>query len=196
MPARDRITVDLRGLSEAVKAQAVAHNLTLAAFARSALVAAVGEPLPHDKRVELRATVAGSRTVKITLRVAEPIADAFMLRAGAAGVTYAECLMRLLQDAPTLHTAADRANELVALATSNDRLATMATDMKEFVRLMRVADSPNVNAYRDRMATLIDDLRQHLDVASDLMMALRPAARPMRQVVHTRRADEPSRSSR
>ena len=196
MPARDRITVDLRGLSETVKAHAAAHHLTLAAFARSALVASVREPPRHDKRAELRVALTGSRTVKITLRVAEPIADAFRLRAIEAGVPYSECLMGLLQDATTPHTARDRANELAALATSNDRLATMSTDMKDFVRLMRVADSPEVNTCRDRMATLIDDLRQHLDVASDLMTALRPAARPLRQVALASRVRRLRQTSR
>jgi len=194
MPARDRITVDLRGLSETVKAQAALRHLTLAAFARSALVAAAGEPPRHDKRAQPRAATAGYSTVKITLRVAEPIADAFRLRAIEASVPYSECLMGLLQDAPGLHSAADRANALAALAASNDRLATMATDIKECVRLMRGADSAAVDACRDRMATMIDDLREHLDRASALMAALRPAARPLRQVGHARRSHGSPRS--
>ncbi len=36
--SRDRVTVDLRGLGPAVKAAAAARNLTLAAFARAAIV--------------------------------------------------------------------------------------------------------------------------------------------------------------
>ena len=42
--SRDRVTVDLRGLGPAVKAQAAARGLTLAAFARAAIV----EALPRD----------------------------------------------------------------------------------------------------------------------------------------------------
>ena len=40
--SRDRVTVDLRGLGPAVKAQAAARNLTLAAFARAAILEAMG----------------------------------------------------------------------------------------------------------------------------------------------------------
>jgi hypothetical protein len=36
--SRDRVTVDLRGLGPAVKSAAAARNLTLAAFARAAIV--------------------------------------------------------------------------------------------------------------------------------------------------------------
>ena len=39
--SRDRVTVDLRGLAPAVKAHAAARNMTLAAFARAAMVEAL-----------------------------------------------------------------------------------------------------------------------------------------------------------
>ena len=39
--SRDRVTVDLRGLASAVKAHASARNMTLAAFARAAMVEAL-----------------------------------------------------------------------------------------------------------------------------------------------------------
>ena len=193
---RDRITVDLRGLSEAVRVQAAAKHVSLAAFARSALVEVVERPSRQDKRAELRAALAGSRSIKITLRVPQPIADAFMLRASVAGLSYGECLTGLLQDAPMLHSAAERADELAALATSNDRLASMASDLKDFVRLVRMSDAPSVNAYRERMATLIDDLRLHLNLASELMTALRPAARPVRPPTRAGKARRSRRSSR
>ena len=193
---RDRITVDLRGLGEAVRVHAAARRLTLAAFARSALVEVVGRSPRQDKRADLRAAVDGSRTVKITLRLPEPIADALMLRANEAGLSYGECLMCLLQDAPTLQSAAERAGELVSFAASNDRLATMATDLKELVRFVRMADAPNVNASREEMTTLIGDLRLHLGLASELMTALRPAARPVRPDAHARGAGRSRRPLR
>jgi len=96
---RDRVTVDLRGLGPAVKAEAAARNLTLAAFSRAAIV----ESLRHRADESSSASgVSGNdgKSVKLTLRV--PLAQARWLveHARGAGLSYGTFLASVIDGAP------------------------------------------------------------------------------------------------
>ena len=73
LPSRDRVGVDLRGIGDAVRAAARARRSTVAAFAREALVEAIGRPsmLPEV----IAAEVGRAELVKLTLRLREPEAE-------------------------------------------------------------------------------------------------------------------------
>ena len=65
--SRDRVTVDLRGLAPAVKAHASARNMTLAAFARAAMVEALKHAEVDPFHMVQEDGLDDGRPVKLTL---------------------------------------------------------------------------------------------------------------------------------
>jgi hypothetical protein len=66
---RDRVTVDLRGIGDAVRAAAGVRNTTIAALARQALVDAVGEITPALCGSSIDHIATSRSTVKLILRL-------------------------------------------------------------------------------------------------------------------------------
>ena len=64
----------------------------------------------------------------------------------------------------------------MALGVSTEQLAVISADLNDFVRLVRHGTAPEARRFADRTATLADDVREHLALASRLMAALKPAA--------------------
>ena len=104
--ARDRVTIDLRGIGDAVRAAAAVRGMGVAQLVRRALV----------MTLDLRATAAvatmerGSdgqtpdqiptrETAKLTLRLSQAHADVLMLNAGALGLSYGDYVGRLVAEA-------------------------------------------------------------------------------------------------
>jgi hypothetical protein len=69
----------------------------------------------------------------------------------------------------------DHSDAIAALASSTDQLAAIGTDLNALMRLLRLGPSPQVQGYRDRAQSLVEDVRRHLDVASDLIAQVRAA---------------------
>ena len=89
-PARDRVTVDLRGVGERLRAQAAARRMTTGAFVRRAVVlqldqAASGDQTSATGAFEPAGTVGA--VVKLTLRVSAAHAVALATRAREADMS-------------------------------------------------------------------------------------------------------------
>jgi hypothetical protein len=83
--SRDRVTIDLRSIGPAVRAAACARQITVAAFAREALVEAAGispEPSVPEGDVFDR-----SEIVKLKLRLPAPVAELLVLKCAALGLS-------------------------------------------------------------------------------------------------------------
>jgi len=106
LTSRDRVGVDLRGIGDAVRAAARARCSTVAAFAREALVEAIGRPstLPEG----IAAEFGRAEIVKLTLRLREAEADALILKATGLGLSYGEYVARLVRQTPLPMPAAVR----------------------------------------------------------------------------------------
>jgi hypothetical protein len=66
---------------------------------------------------------------------------------------------------PVAERQADRA----ALLASNDRMATLSTDLVALVTLLRQAKVEQARPYRDRLEAADAEIRRHLDRASALI---------------------------
>ena len=167
--SRDRVGVDLRGIGDAVRAAAHAGQITIAAFAREALVEAIG----RTSMVQEGGTLEASRSdiVKLTLRLRDPDAELFILNAAALGLSYGEYVARLMRQKPLPMPAAERAADRAALMTSSDNLAALAVDLADFMRLLRMGKSDEAEKYRLRIQTLDQEIRRHLDRVSALIAA-------------------------
>lgn len=168
-PSRDRVGVDLRGIGDAVRTAARERQITVASFAREALVEAIGRPstppevvLPDLGRAEI---------VKLTLRLRQLEAEALVLNATGLGLSYGEYIGRLVRQTPLPMPAAERAADRAALMASSDNLAAMSVDLAAFMRLLRIANSVEIEKYRCRIETVDFEIRRHLDRVSALIAA-------------------------
>lgn len=169
LSSRDRVGVDLRGIGDAVRAAARARHSTIAAFAREALVEAIGPPsaLPEV----IAAEFGRAEIVKLTLRMREPEAQALILNATGLGLSYGEYVGRLVRQTPLPMPAAERAADRAALMASSDNLAALSVDLGTFMRLLRMGKSAEVEKYRARIQAVDLDIHRHLDRVSALIAA-------------------------
>jgi hypothetical protein len=169
LPSRDRVGVDLRGIGDAVRAAARVRQITLAAFAREALVEALGQSLMHPEGIA--AEFGRAEIVKLTLRLREREAEALILNAAGLGLSYGEYVGRLVRQTPLPMPAAERAADRAALMASSDNLAALSVDLGTFMRLLRMGKSADVEKYRARVQAVDLDIRRHLDRVSALIAA-------------------------
>ena len=125
--SRDRVGVDLRDIGDAVRAAARARHSTVAAFARDALVEAIGRPVTASERIT--AEFGETEIVKLTLRMRQHEAEALILSAGGLGLSYGEYVARLVTQTPLPMPAAERAADRAALIASSDNLAALSVDL-------------------------------------------------------------------
>ena len=164
---RDRVGVDLRGIGDDVRAAARDRQVTLATFARDAIVEALRSPAPPTER-PIGIDSGEQQTVKITLRLKACDADVFVLKSAALGLSYGSFVARLARGTPLPALAADRAADRAVLLKSTDRLALLALDLNGLTRLLRAGMD---DAERDRHSTMVTaaDVRRHLDLASKVL---------------------------
>ncbi len=165
---RDRITVDLKGAGRRLHERATAHGLTVAAFARRALLLSAQEPLDL-------ATVQTQRSVaciKVTLRLPAEQARLLADRACLTDVSQGSYVADLLKGAPPVHASSDRRDALRALAQSCDLLSTISSDLNSIACLMQRSGSAAVHL--ERIGALDADLRRHLSLASTFLAEVSP----------------------
>ena len=164
---RDRVGVDLRGIGDDVRAAARARQVTLATFARDAIVEALHSlELPAEPFIG--ADSIEQRPVKITLRLRAGDADVLVLKSAALGLSYGSFVARLVRGTPLPALAADRVADRAVLLKSTDRLASLALDLNGLTRLLRAGMD---DAERDRhsMMAIAADVRRPLDLASKVL---------------------------
>lgn len=172
--SRDRVTIDLRGIGEAVRAAAACRGMGVAQLVRRALVMsldlrATATPVTRGSDGQTPDQAPTRETAKLTLRLTRAHADALMLNAGALGLSYRDNVGRLVAGGRLPQPVAERHAERAALLASNDRLAALSTDLVALVTLLRQAKVEQARPYRDRLETADAEIRRHLDRASSLI---------------------------
>ena len=98
--SRDRVTVDLRGLAPAVKAHVSARNMTLAAFARAAMVEAMKQAEVDPFHLSQGGGFDNGQPVKLTLSLPLRQASWLVEHARAAGLSYGTYLASVIDGTP------------------------------------------------------------------------------------------------
>ena len=170
--SRDRVTIDLRGIGDAVRAAAACRGMGVAQLVRRAVVMSL----------ELRETAAvavgsdgqtpAQAMAKLTLRLPQAHAGALIVTAVALGLSYGEYVARLVDGSRLPQPIAERRADRAALLASNDRMAALSTDLVALVTLLRQAKVEQARPYRDRLETADTEIRRHLDRASALINRL------------------------
>lgn len=174
--SRDRVTIDLRGIGDAVRAAAACRGMGVAQLVRRALVMSLDlratvtvTPVnPGSDGQTLRLAPARA-TAKLTLRLSQAHADALMLNAAALGLSYGDYVGRLVAGSRLPQPLAERQADRMALLASNDRIAALSTDLVALVTLLRQAKVEQARPYRDCLETADAEVRRHLDRASALI---------------------------
>jgi hypothetical protein len=164
LDARDRVTVDLRGVGPAVKAEAAARHLTLAAFARAGIVASLTQT-GDDAKNSNRVADDEGQSVKLTLRLPLRHASWLVEHARAAGLSYGTFLASVIDGAPYPGSLAEAVR---ALSGSTDQMAALSRDLSAVMRLLGGEKTEEGRKYRQQVAVLFDELRQHMRLTAGL----------------------------
>jgi hypothetical protein len=187
---RDRVTVDLRGAGPVIQQRAAAQGVTVAALMRRAVVV-----LAESPEAEAAGPASVDRTedgalVKVTLRL--PSAHALLLasRSRRAEVSQGIYVASLLEGHALPAASPDRREAIAALSRSTDQLAMLGIDLNGFMRLLGRVPDDRLEPYRAGVRSLSTRVRQHLDLASQLLIDLQEAT-PARRAPRVPRARRP-----
>lgn len=177
--SRDRVTIELRGMSERLHALATLRKVPMAALVRKALAALLDDELSDadTSRNDTTATVH-VQIVKVTLRLSAAQAVALASRARAADVSQGAYVTGLIDSMPPDPLLPDHTHAVAALVGSTDQLAAMGADLNAFMRQLGRGSSSEIERYRAGIMSLSDDVRSHLALAAPLVAELRSARRP------------------
>jgi len=172
--SRDRVTVDLRGLASAVKAHASARHMTLAAFARAALVDALKQAEADPWRLSQAGGPDDGPPVKLTLSLPLRQASWLVEHARAAGLSYGTYLASVIDGTP----APGGLGEAVrALTASTAQLAALSADLNDYARLLGQLNYAEAEQYRQRVVSMFDEVREHVRLNAALSAEVRAAVR-------------------
>ena len=188
-PARDRVTIDLRGLRPAVEALARHRRMTIAALGRAAIVRMLG-PSPDTAPPVEQPRIGPDHKKPFTVRMYRSDIERVVTHARALGASYGTYISALIDGAPP-PLIIDPQQAIAALANSTDRLTAIAADLNELMRSIRRGAIP-VGDFSRPVEELRQLIRPHLESASQLMAELMPA-RP-RRASRPRRRTKRSRS--
>lgn len=176
--SRHRMTINLGCLGPGLRALARQQRTTVSALIRRVLRPLLGGAPATEGGLGVQAA-AGGRWARVNLNL--PFADAMSLarRAQAGDMSRSELVRSLLAGLPPVVVASDHTEAVRTLVASNDRLAVLCADLRDFVRLLGRAATTRAEAepYRARMASLEKDVRDHLKLLSMLAAELRPYRR-------------------
>jgi hypothetical protein len=179
--ARDRISVDLRGLKAALVARAQVQRVDVSVVVRRAIERELGVAVATTELGgETGCPRAAGGRAKLSIRLTS--AETAQLAAGArrAGLSRSAYVAGLLAEVPLLTSgSAARPDLLAALNASCAELSTLTRNLHHLTTLLRLGQVRAALEYREMLDTLGVDVRKHLAMAAGLLAELRPA-RPTR----------------
>ncbi len=185
--SRDRISVDLRGLKAPLFERASARGVSPSGLVRDALIDALGRTEPSSRyRVEASAPLPMADRVRLSLHMSRAEASATLAAARQAGLAPGAFVAGLVAGVPALLGGASRDAHIAALIASSAELSTLSRDIHHLTSLLRQGNVRAAQEYRDRLDTLVGDVRSHLLLASRVLADLRP---------RSQRADAPKHSA-
>lgn len=173
--ARERVTVDLRGLGPGLRAFAATYGKTTAAVVRSAVITLLDAETPPTAPQPLTATTA--EAVKVTVRLPAVYALRLARFARSADVSQSAFIAGLLDGTPPPARSLDHGRAVTALSESTQRVAAMSSDINAFLRLIKTANGEGAERFRATLSSLSRDVRAHLALASELMSDLTSSQR-------------------
>lgn len=176
---RERVTVDLRGLTPRLKAYAAAQGRTPAAAIRLVLVQVL-DVEPVGDSVDANGVQVSARMTKVTLRVSADHAALLARRARASEMSQGAFVSALLGGSCPAPMSAAHDAAIQALMRSNDHLAVLSADLNGFLRSVGTLPNAELLRYRASIVSVVEDVRKHLAQASALIAEVRATRRGRR----------------
>jgi hypothetical protein len=172
--AREFFTVDLRGLRAALAVRAAEEGVTESDVLRSALAAALGtdRTRPSGLAGEAACRQRTATRVKLSVRLARPVASLLDQNARAAGLSRGAYLGRLIRGAPPVMSSADRGAACRALNNSSEGLALLSRDITRLVPFLRRDSLEAARIYMARQEAQEKLVRAHLALAATVLADL------------------------
>lgn len=173
--SRDRISVDLRGLRAALFDRARGQGVSPSELVRDALEKALSQaeqpPLGHTANL---LPASNEARVRLSLRMTRTEAVAILSAARQAGMAPGAYVAGLVAGVLVLSGGASRADHIAELTASSAELSTLIRNIHHLTSLLRQGQVRPAQEYRAMLDTLADDVRVHLNLASDVLAELRP----------------------
>jgi hypothetical protein len=165
------VTVDMRGIKDALVARACIDKVSVSAIVRSAVVALMrfeqsGQVVEH--------AVSPDRVVKLSLRLTTTRVRQLDKAAQAAGFSRTAYVAGLVDGIPTMTAPVDLADHRAALTASNAALASLVRNVHHLNSLLVQASSRAAQEYRAMLDGLEADVRRHLWISGAVLADLRP----------------------
>lgn len=173
---RERVTVDLRGLSARLQAKAASRHISAASLIRQALLVSLDDA-PAAADLPSTCGDLDRRHVKLTLRLPATHARLLASRARSADVSLGNYVAGLLDGAPPVPLPLDHREAVLQLGRSTDQLALLNADLVTAMRRLDAYLASDAVELQADLAQLILVVRQHLAAASALVAAMKPARR-------------------
>jgi len=180
MASHEFVTVDMRGLKDALLARACAQGSSVSAVVRSAVAGTLGVEEGTLAREECSVPMSATETVKISMRITVGDAHLLAVRARRACVSRGAYLQELLASTSQGSSPA-RAEQLRALAVCNAEMATLSRSIRHLTHLLAEGAVRAAQEYRPMLERLDADMRIHLALASAVLAEVRPRTRADRR---------------
>lgn len=174
--ARDRISVDLRGLKFALFEQAHARGISPSDLVRELLAGALVQGGPSIARPSaIEAAEPAEQRTRLSLRMSRPDAMVTLSAARAAGLAPGAFVAGLVAGVPVLGRGGTRSDYLAALVASNAELASLSRNIHQLTQLLRQGSVRAAQEYSKLLQSLEGEVRQHLHLAATALAELRPS---------------------
>lgn len=174
--ARDRISVDLRGLKAALFDQANVRGISPSDLVRELLAGAlVQNDLPIAAPSALEVAEPAQHRARMSLRMSRPDAVATLNAARAAGLAPGAFVAGLVAGVPVLGKGGARSDYLAALVASNAELSDLSRNIHQLTQLLRQGSVRAAQEYSEHFQSLESEVRKHLHLAATALAELRPS---------------------
>jgi hypothetical protein len=173
--ARDRISVDLRGLKVALLERARAGGVSPSDFVRSVVAGALDQSLnPSPDGAGARLSSEAHARVRVSLRMHQREASALFSAARSAGLPLGTFVTGLVAGIPALERGDAPRHHVAALIASNAEISTLARNVHHLAALLRQGSVRAAQEYQSMLGNLEMDVRNHLALAAEVLCELRP----------------------
>jgi hypothetical protein len=176
----NRLMLNLGLLGPRLRAHAQRLGTSMSVLVRRATLKMLDEDLaPSAPAIGGQPFEHSTRNLHFHLNLPEACHAELTARARAADMTRGEFVWSLLKGISPAALPPDHATAVQALRVSTDRLAMVATDLNEFLRLLTrtAATNTELSPYQASIKSLNHSVAEHLKVASVLIAELKPYRR-------------------
>ena len=159
--SRERISIDLQGLKEALMERSQALGMSPSELVRKALEHALetaAEPAQRSfRRTPRKHPVDRTR---LCMRMGNEDAMAVLAAARRADMSPSDYVAGLVAGVPVLLNGGGRTEPIAALTASNFEMSSLSRNIHALTRLLTQANVPQARVYRDMLDTLNGDVRR------------------------------------